>query len=267
MAHVPQQTGLNALFNVCGLVVVITGSCGLVGRRLAAAFHAAGAKLVIVDLAGPDPVALARDIGGETLGVNCNVTDTAQVTSLVAASVQAFSRVDVLITCHQHKAAGFLESKAEHFPEALWDAIIEVNLKGTFLLCREFGQQMIAQGAGSIINVASVYGVVSSNPGLYLTNSMGNPVAYSASKGGVIMLSKYLAAYWAKYGVRVNCITPHGVYNLHEDTFLATFSAMSPMGRMMTPDEVVGATLFLASAASSYVTGSNVIVDGGWTAW
>ena len=258
---------MNTLFDVSGLVVVITGACGLVGRRLAAALHDAAAKLVLVDLAAADPMSLARQLGGETLGVACDISDSGQVTSLVVECTQAFSRVDVLITCHQHKATGFLESKAEHFPETLWDDILNVNLKGTFLLCREFGRQMIDQRKGSIINMASVYGLVSSNPHLYLTNSMGNPVAYSASKGGVIMLSKYLAAYWASYGVRVNCITPHGVYKDHEETFLASFSEMSPMGRMMRPEEILGAVFFLASAASSYVTGTNVVLDGGWTAW
>ena len=266
MGHV-SKNAMNNLFDVSGLVVVITGACGLVGRRLAAGFHDSAAKLVLVDLAAADPIVFARQLGGETLGVACDVSDSRQVTSLVERCIEAFSRVDVLITCHQHKATGFLESKAEHFPEGLWDDILNVNLKGTFLLCREFGRQMIDQGSGSIVNMASVYGLVSSNPHLYLTNSMGNPVAYSASKGGVIMLSKYLAAYWASHGIRVNCITPHGVHRDHEETFMASFNEMSPMGRMMRPDEILGAVFFLASSASSYVTGANVVVDGGWTAW
>src|SRR5262249_46830638 len=129
------------------------------------------------------------------------------------------------------------------------------------------GRVMLEQGKGNIINFASTYGIVSSNPDLYEGNSLGNPVAYSASKGGVIMLSKYLGAYWAARGVRVNCITPHGVLNNHEPGFVERFSAKSPMKRLMTSDEVVGAAVFLASEASSYATGSNLLVEGGWTAW
>jgi NAD(P)-dependent dehydrogenase (short-subunit alcohol dehydrogenase family) len=126
---------------------------------------------------------------------------------------------------------------------------------------------MLDQGHGSIINFASTYGVVSSDPSLYEGNSLGNPVAYSASKGAVIMLTKYLGAHWAANGVRVNCVTPHGVDNHQEAPFVKRFSSKSPMGRLMQVDEIVGAVLFLASDASSYATGSNVLVEGGWTAW
>ena len=126
---------------------------------------------------------------------------------------------------------------------------------------------MLKQGGLSIINFASTYGVVSSNPDLYEGNSLGNPLAYSVSKGGVIMLTKYLGTYWASRGVRVNCITPHGVWNHHEQGFESRFNSKSPMKRMMQASEVVGAVLFLASDASSYATGSNLLVEGGWTAW
>ena len=183
------------------------------------------------------------------------------------ASLQKFGKVDVLINNHQFKPEGFLESRAESFSEELWDQILDVNLKGTFLMCRDFGNQMLKQGKGAIINLASTYGVVSSNPNLYTDNSLGNPVAYSASKGGVIMLSKYLGANWASRGVRVNCLTPHGVMNNFEDAFVDRFSSMSPMNRVMQVDEIIGAAIYLASDASSYVTGSNLLVEGGWTAW
>ena len=144
---------------------------------------------------------------------------------------------------------------------------MDVNLKGTFLTCRDFGQVMLRQGQGSIVNFASTYGVVSSNPDLYEGNSLGNPIAYSVSKAGVIMLTRYLGAYWASRGVRVNCVTPHGVWNNHEPAFVERFASKSPMRRLMKVEEIVGAVLFLASDASSYATGSNVLIEGGWTAW
>ena len=139
--------------------------------------------------------------------------ETDQIAALVTKVLDRFGRVDVLINNHQYKPQGFATAQASRFRKSLWDAVLDVNLKGPFVTCRDFGRVMLGQGRGSIINLASTYGIVSSNPDLYEGNSLGNPVAYSASKGGVIMLTKYLGAYWAERGVRVNCVTPHGVWN------------------------------------------------------
>jgi len=255
------------LFSIDEKSVVLTGACGLIGRALAQAFCERGARLMLADLDREALEELAQGLPGSSQTFAGNLTQASQVAALLEATLSAHARADVLVNCHQYKPRGFLEAKAETFPEELWDAIIEANLKGTFLTCRDFGRQMLEQGAGSIINLASTYGVVSSNPALYADNSMGNPLAYSASKGGVLMMTKYLAAYWAQRGVRVNCVTPHGVYNDHEPEFVERFNAMSPMGRMMEAEEVVGAVLFLASDASSYTTGTNLLAEGGWTAW
>jgi NAD(P)-dependent dehydrogenase (short-subunit alcohol dehydrogenase family) len=256
------------LFAVNGKTVVLTGACGLIGKAIAEAFAERGAGLVLADVAEAHPQKLVQELSSDgAIGVVCDVSKDSSVEHLVGQTLEGFGKVDVLINCHQYKPQGFLEARAESFSEELWDAIIDVNLKGTFLTCRDFGSVMLEQGKGSIINFASTYGVVSSNPALYADNSMGNPLAYSASKGGVIMLTRYLGAYWADRGVRVNCITPHGVYDGHEEAFVQRFSRMSPMGRMMKAEEVVGGVLFLASDASSYATGSNLLVEGGWTAW
>jgi NAD(P)-dependent dehydrogenase (short-subunit alcohol dehydrogenase family) len=255
------------VFDISGRVAVITGACGLIGRTLVQTFQERGATVVAVDVAAADPVGFASKIGGRAIGEICDVSDAAQVATLVRNVVDRCGTVDILLNNHNHKPTGFATATAEDFPEALWDAVMDVNLKGTFLTCRDFGRVMLQQGKGSIVNFASTYGVVSSNPALYEGNSLGNPIAYSASKGGIIMLSKYLGAYWAARGVRVNCVTPHGVLNNHESGFINRFSAMSPMKRLMNVSEVVGAVLFLASDASSYATGSNLLIEGGWTAW
>jgi len=255
------------LFDITGRVVVLTGACGLVGRMLAKSFYERDAKLALVDVGAAEPAELAAAMGDHTIGLTCDVSKADEVTDLISDVLKTFGRVDILINSHQYKPKGFADAKPETFPEELWDAILDVNLKGTFLTCRDFGRVMLDQGKGSIINFASTYAVVSSNPDLYEGNSLGNPLAYTASKGGVIMLSKYLGAYWAGRGVRVNCVTPHGVWNDHEPAFVERFCAKSPMKRMMTADEVVGAVLFLASDASSYATASNVLIEGGWTAW
>lgn len=261
-----QQT-LDSVYDISGRVIVVTGACGLIGRAIVKAFHERGARLVLVDTFETEPEKFAAAIGGETIGVVANVADARSVSDIVHQTLGRFSRVDVLVNNHQYKPVGFLEAKAETFPEELWNQIIDVNLKGTFLTCRDFGSVMLEQGNGSIINFASTYGVVSSNPSLYTGNSLGNPVAYSASKGGVIMLTKYLAVYWASHGVRVNCISPHGVWNNHEREFEERYNNFSPMGRMMQPDEIVGPAVYLASDASSYTTGANLLCEGGWTAW
>ena len=245
------------LFSVAGHVVVITGASGLIGRVLSSAFAERGATVIGVDVRSSD----------STPCLTYDISHADQVSACVAEVLSRHGRVDVLVNSHHYKPMGFTEAHAETFPEELWDAILNINLKATFLTCREFGRTMLTQGHGSIINLASTYGIVSSNPDLYDGNSLGNPVAYSASKGGVIMLTKYLGAHWAGRGVRVNCVTPHGVEAGHESEFVRRFSAKSPMRRLMRSDEVVGAVLFLASNASSYATGSNVLVEGGWTAW
>ena len=262
---------MDPLFEISGRVVVLTGASGLIGRKIAAEFAARGAVMVLADLETADPVGFAKSLSGKdgarAYGVACDVSKAEEVGLLKRRALDVGGRIDVLMNAHQYKPKGFLSARAEDFPEELWDAVLSANLKGTFLTCRDFGKTMLEQGKGSIINFASTYGVVSSNPALYEDNSLGNPVAYSASKGGVIMLTKYLGTYWARRGVRVNCLTPHGVWNNHEAAFVERFSKMSPIGRLMTVDEVVGAALFLASDASSYVTGSNLLVEGGWTAW
>lgn len=257
----------NSLFDIRGRVVVLTGACGLIGRVLAKALCERGAVLVLVDRSDVDPLGLASQLSHGSLGVECDVSQSPAVARAVEIALGAFGHVDVLINGHQFKPPGFLAAAAEDHSEELWDAVLAVNLKGTFLTCREFGRAMLGQGKGSIINFASTYGLVSSNPALYEDNSLGNPLAYSASKGGVIMLTKYLGCYWARRGVRVNCITPHGVRNEHEPAFEERFSRMSPIGRMMRAEEVIAPVVFLASDGSSYMTGSNLLVEGGWTAW
>ena len=216
------------VFDIAGKIVVITGGCGLIGRTLVQAFRERGAKLVIVDLEDQDPTGFAKEVGGEIMGEVCDVSQVSQVQGLRSNVMDRFGRIDVLINNHHYLAKQAWDSRAENYPEEAWKGIIDVNLTGTFLMCREFGRVMLQQGKGNIINVASTYGVVSSNPALYQDNTLASPVAYSASKGGVIMLTKYLASYWGERGVRVNAITPHGVWNSQEKSFEKRFNQMTP---------------------------------------
>lgn len=255
------------VYDLSGKVVVLTGACGLIGRTVSLALRERGAKLVVVDVAPKTPLEFAKELGGDSVGMVCDVGSAEQVDELATATQRRFGRVDAIINNHHFMAAGQWGTGAESFPLDAWESIMRVNLTGTFIMCQRFGQIMLEQGKGSIVNMASTYGVVSSNPALYTDNSLASPIAYTASKGGVVMLTKYLACYWGARGVRVNALTPHGVWNHHEEAFEKRFSSMSPLHRMMQPEEIVGPMVFLLSDASSYMNGSNLIVDGGWTAW
>jgi NAD(P)-dependent dehydrogenase (short-subunit alcohol dehydrogenase family) len=160
----------------------------------------------------------------------------------------------------------------EDYPEASFDAVMDVNVKGTLFCCQVLGAAMARQGRGSIVNVSSVYGLLSPVQDLYAFRrergeTFVKPVAYSVSKSAILNLTRYLATYWAKEGVRVNTLTLGGVWNDQPAEFLDAYAARTPMGRMLEAGEALGAVVFLASDASSYVTGANVVVDGGWSAW
>jgi NAD(P)-dependent dehydrogenase (short-subunit alcohol dehydrogenase family) len=257
-------------FDLSEKVTILTGGTGLVGTAFGEGLAEYGCKVVICDIDQKScdnrARALEKEFGVECMGLSADVSNREDVEHLSTEVLKRFGKVDILATCHQNKTANFFET-FEEYRENDWDDIISVNLKGVFLCCQIIGKQMLKQGYGNIINIASTYGVVSPNQEIYKGTKMGSPAAYSASKGGVIALTKYLATYWADKNIRVNAISPHGVFNNHEKKFVENFSKKSPMRRMSYKEEVVGALIFLASDASSYITGHNLMVDGGWSVW
>lgn len=260
---------LEELFDLKGRVIIITGALGLLGTELGEAFADCGSHVVVVDLdsSGCEKrAAVLTNTKTKALGLAVDITQKDAVERMVEAVVNEFGKVDVLINNAQFKSAKFF-APFEDFPLKDWEGVMTVNLTAVFLCSQAVGKQMLKQGKGNIINLASTYGVVAPDHRLYIGTTLGCPAVYSASKGGVIMLTKYLATYWADKGIRVNAVTPHGIYNNHEEQFVKNFSFRSPLGRLCERKEVTGAVLYLASDASSYVTGSNLIVDGGWTAW
>ena len=250
---------IDKIFNVKKKVIVITGGCGLLGKTISESLNTNGAQVIIID---KNFQKINQDIDFYL----CDLRSVKEIKETKEKILRKYGTIDVLINNHQAKPSGFTKLDIESFDEKLWDEIVDVNLKATFFLCKFFGESLKTKG-GSIINFASTYGLVSSNKKIYKNNSLGNPVAYSASKGGIISLTKYLACYWAEFNIRVNCVTPHGVWNNHEKEFEENFIKLSPMKRMMKPDEILGLIFYLSSDASSYSTGSNFVVDGGWTAW
>lgn len=266
----PSATDFRAKFELKGKVTVISGACGLVGRAFCEAVAQFGGNVVVADIAAAKPAELAAALtarnGVECIGVEVEVEKKESVRNLLDLVLKKFGRVDGLVTAHQNKSHLIFEP-FEKVSEENWDKVVEVNLRGSFLLCQVIGSVMAERGSGSIVNIPSTYSVVAPNQNLYEGTSLGCPAAYSASKGGVMALSQYLASYWAAKGVRVNMITPHGVWNRHEQQFEDNFARFSPLKRMSYNHEVAPALIYLLSDASSYVTGSNMLVEGGWTAW
>lgn len=266
----PVKIDFKEKFNLDGKVIVITGGMGLLGKAFAEACAQFGASAVITDIEKTNPEQYADELSGrfrrKMIGVSSDVGRRTDVEMIRDTAIRNFGKIDGLVNCHQNKTAKFF-AKFEDYKDEDWDAVVETNLKGTYLTCQIIGGWMAENGSGSIINMPSTYSVVAPNQNLYKGTSIGCPAAYSASKGGVMALSQYLSTYWAHKGVRVNQVTPHGVWNNHEEQFEKNFSELSPLKRMSYNHEVASAVIFLLSDASSYVTGHNLMVDGGWTAW
>ncbi|MGD0678818.1 MAG: SDR family oxidoreductase [Polyangiaceae bacterium] len=266
-------------FSLRGKTAIVTGAAGLLGREHCEALGEAGASVVVTDLdaAACERVALAlqeKDI--RALAVPADITDRAAIEQVRDRALERFGAIDVSV----HNAAvddkfdpgADLEaSRFESYSLDRWRRSLEVNVTGTFLCCQVFGSDMARRGRGSIVNVASTYAVVAPDQSIYRapdgTQRFFKSAAYPVSKSAVVALSRYLATYWGGQGVRVNSLSPGGVQAGQDADFVASYSRRTPMGRMAQRDEYRGSVVFLASEASSYLTGFNLVVDGGWTAW
>jgi NAD(P)-dependent dehydrogenase (short-subunit alcohol dehydrogenase family) len=265
------------LFSLEGRVAIVTGALGLLGKNHCRALAGAGASVVVTDVDDARCKGFAAELGAKALGVGADITKRASVEALLQATLDRFGGVDVLVNnaaindMFESPQAGAELSKFENYPLELWQKSLDVNVTGTFLCCQVIGAEMARRGKGSIINIASTYGLVAPDQSIYKRpdGSQGfyKSASYPATKGAVVMLTKFVATYWGEKGVRCNSISPGGVENHQDDFFVQNYAKKTPLGRMSKPTELAGALIFLSSDASSYVTGSNVVVDGGWTAW
>ena len=278
------RSGLRApfdMFDLSGRVAVVTGGLGQLGRQYCRTLAGAGARVAALDLVA-DGAAVARafpDLAGTPacpFGVAADVTDKASLEAALAHVAAVAGTPDVLINnaALDSPPNAPLEENGpfETYPVDSWRRVFEVNAQGVFLCCQVFGGAMAAAGRGSIVNVASIYGMVAPDQSLYQYRrdrgeEFYKPVAYSASKSALYNLTRYLASYWGRRGVRVNTVTLAGVFNNQDPAFLANYEPRVPLGRMADETDYNGVILFLASDASRYVTGSNLTADGGWTAW
>jgi 2-deoxy-D-gluconate 3-dehydrogenase len=269
-------------FDLTGRVAVVTGGVGLLGAEFCRTLTEAGAAVAVVDLNAASSAGTADSLTKSGYSAQAFPTDITQpdsVNAMVEGVLKAFGRIDILVNSaaldpkFDPDAAkkGMAPGAFEDYPLEQWNAALNVNLTGMFLMTQACVRPMLAQGKkGSIINICSTYGLNGPDQRIYVKDGERvafKPVYYTVTKAGVMGFTKYLAAYYAGTEIRVNALTPGGVFNNHEEYFVKNYSAKTILGRMARKDEMNGALLFLASDASSYMTGNNVVVDGGWTAW
>ncbi len=265
------------LFSLEGKTAVVTGALGLIGKEHCRALSEAGAKIIVADLDEKKCSDFASTLNTKSVGIGVDITQYDSVKLLNSKGLKYFGNIDILVNnaaindMFENPSAAAELSKFENYPLNLWQKSIDVNITGMFLCSQIIGNGMIQNRKGSIINIASTYGIVAPDQSLY-RDKKGNQIfyksaAYPVTKGAVISFTRFLAAYWGEKGVRVNTLSPGGVENNQEDYFIENYAKRTPLGRMAKPTDYKGALIFLASDASEYMTGANLVVDGGWTAW
>lgn len=278
---VDQQT--DPLFSVDGRIALVTGGFGQIGAEFVRALHARGARVAVTSRRPVDDVGgrlgIADASGDSLMAVEMDITDQGSVDAALDRIVEAWGVPTIIVNNAgidtQPSAPPEVSGPFEQFPAEVFREVVDTNLVGTFLVTQAAGRRIREAGLeGSIVNVGSIYGMVSPVQDIYAYKGETTgvpfikPVAYSAAKSGLYNLTRYCATYWGKQGIRVNTLTPSGVRrDTQDDTFQANYTARMPIGRMVEADEFNGALIFLASDASRYMTGSNLVVDGGWTAW
>ena len=269
---------MDPIFNIEGKVIAVIGATGLLGTQYTELFVSRGAKVVVGDYVYDRCVnacdRLKRDYPhADVLPVKIDVTDENDIEDFFHTVIERYGRLDTLLNNAQIKTDGFYASFEEYTKETLM-TILDGNLAGVVLSCQQACKIFLRQGYGNIVNISSTYGNVGCDQRLYEgvkniyypDQPFSSPVTYAITKSGIINLTRYLASYYREKNIRVNCLTPGGVFDDHDEVFVKNYSYRTLLGRMAERNEYNGAMLFLVSDASSYMTGSNLIVDGGWTA-
>ncbi len=252
-------------FDLHGKTAVVTGGAGLIGRAVSRGLADHGATVVVADVDASRGGKVADEIGGHAHFASVDVTDEDDVETLIETTVENFGSLDVLVNSAYPRNENYGQSYEEMTLDD-WEENVTLNLNSYFSAAYRASAAMRAQETGgSIVNFGSIYGVQAPDFTLYEGTDLTSPVEYAAIKGGVLNLTRYLASYLGEHGVRVNAVSPGGVYNDQGETFVRQYEERTPLGRMANPDDLVGAVVYLASDAASYVTGQNLVVDGGWT--
>ena len=260
------------LFDLSGNVVIITGAAGNLGSQYAEGLSQVGANVVLGDLdyvkCKQISLKLKKKYDVDPLSLKLDLTKKLSISNLVTKTIKKYSKIDVLINNAAYQGNNNIRKTSfEELSLRNWNKAIAVNLTGIFLICQQVGKIMKKQRTGNIINISSIYGLVAPDQRIYGNSGQNAGSFYSATKSAVINLTRYLASYWTNTGIRVNTLSLGGVKRNQTKSFIKNYSKKTMLGRMAQQDEYIGAIIFLASNSSSYMTGSNLIVDGGWTAW
>ncbi len=285
MSSLPRPaSSVRSQLDLTGRVAVVTGGAGFLGGHFVDALAEMGARPVVLDLHQPavdEAVARLRRAGHDARGWALDITSVDAVRGTMAAIAEAFGGVDVLVNAAafamknlEAGGAGFFSAFEDYDPK-LWQVSLDVNLTGTFLVTQAIGAMMKRQRRGAIVNIASDVAVISPDHRIYQPDPQtgypgvpfNTPIAYSVSKAGLLAFTRYLATYWAADGIRVNALSPAGVYRAQDPGFVEQLASRIPLGRMAFPEEMKAPLVFLASDASSFMTGHNLVVDGGRTIW
>lgn len=264
---------IKELMDLTGRTALVTGGAGHIGQAFCDALAEAGANVAVLDVDADrvedTAVRVAEEWSVKTMGLTIDLADEQAVVAAPGKVAEALGSLDILVNCAAFVGTSKLTGWVVPFEEQsvdTWRAALETNLTAPFALIQAATPLLRRSGHGSVVNIGSTYGVVGPDMSLYDDTKMGNPAAYGASKGGLIQLTRWLSTALAP-DVRVNSICPGGVARGQDPKFVKRYEARTPMGRMATEEDMKGALLFLASDLSAYVTGQNLLVDGGWTAW
>ncbi len=273
------MTSYTGLFDLAKKVAVVTGGAGFLGKHFCRGLAEAGASVVVVDITATEVSAIVAEINekhpGKALGAVADVTQPAEVQKITADAVSHFGRIDILLNNAAGKGRDLDQYFApfEEYSLEQWREVMAINIDAMFLMAQAVGRQMLKQeDGGSIIQTSSAYGIMGPDNRIYedswyLNRQINTPAVYSTSKAAVVGLTKFLATYWAKNNIRVNALVPGGTESGQNEIFQQRYGARIPLGRMANAPEIVGAVLYLASDAASYVTGHCLVVDGGLNAW
>ena len=257
----------NILFDLKDKIAVVTGGAGLIGKEIVRGLAEAGATVVIAEINGDKIKDIIKEFTELKLNVifrYLNITKELSVSNLIKFINKKYGKIDIWVNCAYPKTNDW-GLKLENIPLTSWQKNVNMHLNGYFICCQKIAECMKRQKSGSIINFASIYGILGPDFAIYKNTKMTMPAAYSAIKGGIITFTKYLASYYAKYNIRVNCLSPGGVYDKQPAVFVKRYIDRTPLKRMANKEDLVGGVIYLASDASKYVTGHNLVVDGGWS--
>ncbi|MBF0386262.1 MAG: SDR family oxidoreductase [Candidatus Omnitrophica bacterium] len=258
---------MNKMLDCSGKVVVVTGGAGRIGKHLAQAFALAGAEVVVADIDEKAAAAvsdLLQQQGHRAMSLLLDIADESSIVQCIALLKARFQAIDVWVNNAYPRTADW-GVKLEDIPAESWRKNVDMHLIGYCLCCQKVAEHMKVLGTGSIINISSIYGIIAPDFSVYEGTAMTSAAPYAAIKGGIVQFTRYLASYYGPSGVRVNSVSPGGVFDNQPGSFVKAYISKTPLRRMATVGDVAGAVLFLGSEASAYITGHNLVVDGGYS--